>query len=444
MSLYKVNTNGSGTGAALTPLLNEIAYQPFGTPQSWTWGNSTTTVPNKYSRAFDLDGRVLSYPLGNAAAKGTVRTFGYDAAGRIISMAHTGSGTGTFAPAAFNQMFAYDNLSRLKSFTGISSQTFQYDANGNRTVVTFGATSYTNTVSTTSNRLASTAGPAPAKTNTYDNAGNLTGDATLKHAYDAIGRRTQSTIGTAVVTYSYNGIGQRVSKASASTTLVPGGLQHYVYDEAGHLIGEYDAAGAPAQETVYLGDMPVVVLKQAVASGVTSVAVYYAYTDHLAAPRLTRSSDNQIVWRCDAQDPFGLQQPDANPSALGAFTYNLRFPGQMYDIEAKLHYNNYRDYGPQTGRYIQSDPIGPENAYDPEGPKAPGKPGVEDGFKDPKTGENWVPNPNPGKGGSSNGWQDSKGDVWCPTGQGCRGHGGPHWDVKTPGGGYRNVKPSRR
>ena len=83
----------------------------------------------------------------------------------------------------------------------------------------------------------------------------------------------------------------------------------------------------------------------------------------------------------------------------------------------------------------------PENAYEPNGPKAPGRPSEADGFKPPKGGDNWVPNPNPGKGGTSWGWQDSKGDVWCPTGQGGNAHGGPHWDVQTPGGDYRNVKP---
>ncbi|MFA9287398.1 RHS repeat-associated core domain-containing protein [Comamonas sp. SY3] len=84
----------------------------------------------------------------------------------------------------------------------------------------------------------------------------------------------------------------------------------------------------------------------------------------------------------------------------------------------------------------------PANAYDPEGPKAPGKPGASEGFKDPKGGENWIKNPNDGKGGSSWGWEDANGDVWCPTGPGGRAHGGPHWDVQTPGGGYRNVRPA--
>ena len=37
---------------------------------------------------------------------------------------------------------------------------------------------------------------------------------------------------------------------------------------------------------------------------------------------------------------------------------NLRFPGQYYDRETGTHYNYFRDYSPQTGRYIQRDPIG--------------------------------------------------------------------------------------
>ncbi|GAB7126060.1 hypothetical protein JCM19000A_05670 [Silvimonas sp. JCM 19000] len=30
-----------------------------------------------------------------------------------------------------------------------------------------------------------------------------------------------------------------------------------VYDEAGHILGEYDGTGKMVQETVYLGDWPV-------------------------------------------------------------------------------------------------------------------------------------------------------------------------------------------
>ena len=36
----------------------------------------------------------------------------------------------------------------------------------------------------------------------------------------------------------------------------------------------------------------------------------------------------------------------------------LRNPGQYYDSETGLNYNYYRDYDPQTGRYVESDPVG--------------------------------------------------------------------------------------
>ena len=36
----------------------------------------------------------------------------------------------------------------------------------------------------------------------------------------------------------------------------------------------------------------------------------------------------------------------------------MRFPGQYYDAETNLHYNHFRYYDPELGRYITSDPIG--------------------------------------------------------------------------------------
>ncbi|WP_164705184.1 RHS repeat-associated core domain-containing protein, partial [Pseudomonas viridiflava] len=41
-----------------------------------------------------------------------------------------------------------------------------------------------------------------------------------------------------------------------------------------------------------------------------------------------------------------------------ATTVALRFPGQIYDAQTQLSYNYYRDYNPDTERYVQSDPIG--------------------------------------------------------------------------------------
>jgi RHS repeat-associated protein len=85
------------------------------------------------------------------------------------------------------------------------------------------------------------------------------------------------------------------------------------------------------------------------------------HPDHLGTPRaVTRPSDNALVWKWENTEPFGNSLPDENPSGLGVFAYNLRFPGQYFDQETGKHYNYNRDYDPAIGRYIESDPIGLE------------------------------------------------------------------------------------
>ncbi|MEY1391250.1 RHS repeat-associated core domain-containing protein, partial [Providencia stuartii] len=37
---------------------------------------------------------------------------------------------------------------------------------------------------------------------------------------------------------------------------------------------------------------------------------------------------------------------------------NLRFQGQYFDKETGLHYNTFRYYAPDLGRFTQQDPIG--------------------------------------------------------------------------------------
>jgi RHS repeat-associated protein len=57
-------------------------------------------------------------------------------------------------------------------------------------------------------------------------------------------------------------------------------------------------------------------------------------------------------------DPFGTDAANTGPSGAAVFAYNLRFPGQVFDGEAGLHENGFRDFDPAIGRYVESDPIG--------------------------------------------------------------------------------------
>jgi len=57
-------------------------------------------------------------------------------------------------------------------------------------------------------------------------------------------------------------------------------------------------------------------------------------------------------------EPFGTDAANANPAGMGTFAYNIRFAGQVFDGQAGLHYNYYRDYDPATAKYWESDPLG--------------------------------------------------------------------------------------
>jgi RHS repeat-associated protein len=125
---------------------------------------------------------------------------------------------------------------------------------------------------------------------------------------------------------------------------------------------------ASADAVVHIGDAP--------------ANVYFIEPDHLGTPRLIADENQKTVWRWDNQEPFGADMPNEDPDGDGvAFDFALRFPGQYFDRETNLAYNYFREYSADTGRYVESDPIGlkgslnaflytlasPLNAVDPEG-----------------------------------------------------------------------------
>ena len=217
----------------------------------------------------------------------------------------------------------------------------------------------------------------------------------------------------------------------------------FIYDEQGRLLGEYSKDGKLIQETVWFDDLPVAILKPLGASltnplsgtGTTgnqganntggngntappanptskvNVEIFYVHPDHLGTPRVITASApiaatqgtgitsaqtvNKALWRWDS-DPFGsnataTSAPNENPNTLNQvvgtatlpylFAFDNAFPGQKRDRETGKHYNYFRDYDPQIGRYTESDPIGlraglntfgyvsqqPVARYDPDG-----------------------------------------------------------------------------
>ena len=88
-------------------------------------------------------------------------------------------------------------------------------------------------------------------------------------------------------------------------------------------------------------------------AAVTNGNLYYVHNDHLGTPQAMTDEVGNVVWRA-VYAPFG----EATIDVASTVKLNLRFPGQYYDQETGLHYNYFRYYDPETGRYMRGDPGG--------------------------------------------------------------------------------------
>jgi RHS repeat-associated protein len=246
--------------------------------------------------------------------------------------------------------FQYDRLGRL-TFDGRGNWHYDYDPAGNRVRERdsdSGDTSYS--YEDFSNRMDSR-GNQPV---TRDAAGNSLSDARRSYQYNAMNRLSQVTMnsGAVLASYQYNYKGERVHKQ------VSGSIQfdtRYVYGQDGELLGEYGASGNRIREYVYFRNNGI---NELIAFIESDGSILYVYTDHLHTPRVVTDDSGKTVWRW-ISDVFGSTLPNEDPDGDGVETIlNHRFPGQYYDVESGLHYNYFRYYDPETGRYITSDPIG--------------------------------------------------------------------------------------
>lgn len=342
------------------PLISAIQYFPFGGPESWLLGADAGGTKD-YTRWIDENQRIEKYstPLG-------YRGLTFDDGGRITSIKNY---QGLQNPVLLGtQTFGYDNAGRLTSFSGFTSngnaqleinqtQSFTYDSNGNRTSDTLNGVVNTYGYQAGTNRLVGVSG-AITKSNTFDLAGNLIADGSATFNYDARGRMFRATVSGVATNYLVNFQSLRVRKNSVNE------VKYFLYDDDGHMLGEYDPNGSTVQELIWLNDVPVALVGTMPClsgGGCTEPGIAYIWTDHLNTPReLTRvnaSNQHVLLWKWDSL-PFGATQANANPSILGAMNFNHRFPGQYRDSETGLHQNWHRDYDAVQGRYVTSDPIG--------------------------------------------------------------------------------------
>jgi RHS repeat-associated protein len=263
--------------------------------------------------------------------------------------------------AANSNTLSYSATNRLAAASGAwGSNTFTYDSVGNRLTDVTTTKNRVATYATTSNRLNSmTENAAAFRTYSYDGAGNILTDVrpgeTFAFTYNKRNRPVSVTRNTlAYATYGYNAL-QQLTTRSSTAVGAPVGQVAYIYDLEGHLIAEATASsGATTRDYIWAAsndnspvDLPLAVVD--IVAGVHTLN--HVHTDHLGRPIRMTDVAKSTVWQA-LYKPFGEVQTTSGTKSL-----DLRFPGQLFQIETSYAYNWNRHYDPITGRYTQPDPL---------------------------------------------------------------------------------------
>jgi RHS repeat-associated protein len=179
--------------------------------------------------------------------------------------------------------------------------------------------------------------------------GNITSippanSATSAHfAYNNANRLASVTGSPVAATFVYDWAGQRFSKTNNGST-----PSVYSYSQGGTVIAEND--GGATTDYIYADGRPIAILQP----GATPAAsqVNYVVADRLGTPQIVTNSADATVWSTTYQ-PFGT-----TGLIDASVMQNLRLPGQDFDAEIGFNYNINRDYMPNLGRYLETDPIG--------------------------------------------------------------------------------------
>ena len=331
------------TGGMRSVLLNSASYKPFGPVAGWIYGNGRSL-----QRTYDQDYRAKS--ILDAAAGGLSLYYGYNEIGELTEIK---DGLQSESLAKYD----YDALGRLKitrdGTTGIPLETYGYDATGNRTSLLHNGITTNYGYSTDSHRLSGVGSVSRG----YDAVGNTTsiGGGAKEFLYNANDRMSGvKQAGVVKAGYRYNAKGERVVVTNGGSDAV---AMYTLYDEGGNLVSSHAADNSFVQNIVWLGGAAVGLVRTTGSSG----NLYYVEPDRLGTPRaVVEPIRNVAVWTWDAKgEVFGSSPPNADPDLDGAmFEFNLRFPGQQYDVAAEFNYNYMRNYSPEVGRYLESDPIG--------------------------------------------------------------------------------------
>jgi RHS repeat-associated protein len=319
-------TTNSGT----TTVVSNVTYAPFGPVTAYTLGSGQTVA-----RTYDAN-----YRLTDLVSPAFALHVARDAMGNVTAIGNSPGAN----PAT--EMYAYDPLYRLNTVTEANGSIFEsatYNQAGDRlTKSGSGLATGNYAYNPGTHQLISTGNAA----RTVDANGNTTtisaGGATYGFGFNQRNRMSVVQVNqSTAANYLYDAAGERVQKTAGGATTV------YNYDLGSHLVGEY---GATNREYVYMDDIPVANID---ISG-TTTSIAYVTADDKGTPRGITDGSGNVLWAWPYEgNPWGELAPISN-----GYTYNLRLPGQYFDVESGLADNLMRDFDSSTGRFTQVDPSG--------------------------------------------------------------------------------------
>ncbi|WP_248943778.1 RHS repeat domain-containing protein [Pseudomonas tremae] len=206
--------------------------------------------------------------------------------------------------------------------------------------------------------------------------------ANQEYEYDAWGNLIEKTVGIVRwQTFTYDCENRLVKTETMADTQVES-TSSYQYDSLGRRVGKQSEIKgqtehkhflwqglrmlreeSPGQSSLYLYEhgsyAPLARVDQK--EGEAENKVYYFHTDQIGTPLEMTDAEGQIVWQAKYRAWGAVEKLVVNE-----VEQNLRFQGQYFDAETGLHYNTFRYYDPEIGRFTTQDPIGllgGENLY---------------------------------------------------------------------------------
>jgi len=314
------------------------AYGAFSGPVGYmTFGNSIGE-----DLLLDYDYRVSRFQVSGTAGNLTNQTYSYDNASNLTGVSDTVS-------AANNQTLGYDVINRLTSAVsgtgGYGSYSWTYDKVGNRLTQTYGTTTTNYSYTSGTNRL-SAIGSTSVTTNANGNITSIppaNSSSAATFTYNSANRLASVTGSPTAANFVYDGWNRRYSKTPSGSNAI-----NYIYDPFGNLIEEQN--GSYVTDYIYSNGRPVGLF---VPTGTSGGTLYFVHTDRQGTPQFVTDINQNVVWKTTYQ-PFGT----TGLITSSLTTQNKRFPGQSFDVETGFYQNVNRDYMPNLGRYLETDPIG--------------------------------------------------------------------------------------